>query len=163
MGTCLGLNGILKTLTDFFFWNVPPQPASTSSWPTICGGGGGGGRPPDAFPHLCPCPITGGSQALYWCPAVSGTALCGPQAHADLVRPPPTLGPVPTKQKAAAIVGWGCRLPGGVASPADFWQLLITRGQTIGPLPAHRVCVCEPEWNMYIRRLSWFGPQCWAV
>ena len=37
-----------------------------------------------------------------------------------------------------AIVGMGCRLPGGVSSPADFWQLLVGARDAIVPIPAER-------------------------
>lgn len=37
-----------------------------------------------------------------------------------------------------AIVGIGCRLPGGVDSPADFWQLLIQGRDAIREVPPDR-------------------------
>lgn len=37
-----------------------------------------------------------------------------------------------------AIVGMGCRLPGGVSSPAEFWQLLRDRRDAITDLPPDR-------------------------
>lgn len=37
-----------------------------------------------------------------------------------------------------AIVGIGCRLPGGVTSPASLWQLLEQRVDAIGPVPPDR-------------------------
>ncbi|MFI1586234.1 type I polyketide synthase, partial [Embleya sp. NPDC020630] len=37
-----------------------------------------------------------------------------------------------------AIVGMACRLPGGVASPHDLWDLLERGEDTIGPLPRDR-------------------------
>jgi polyketide synthase 12 len=37
-----------------------------------------------------------------------------------------------------AIVGIGCRLPGGVGSAADLWQLLEERRDAIGPFPEDR-------------------------
>ncbi|WP_394849576.1 SDR family NAD(P)-dependent oxidoreductase [Pendulispora brunnea] len=37
-----------------------------------------------------------------------------------------------------AIVGIGCRLPGGVADPDGFWALLEAGRETVEPLPAHR-------------------------
>ncbi|MET8978879.1 SDR family NAD(P)-dependent oxidoreductase [Streptomyces sp. NPDC004539] len=37
-----------------------------------------------------------------------------------------------------AIVGVGCRFPGGVGSPEDLWQLLDTGGETLGPFPENR-------------------------
>ncbi len=37
-----------------------------------------------------------------------------------------------------AIVGMSCRLPGGVSSPEEMWELLAAAGDAIGGLPADR-------------------------
>ncbi|WP_160051660.1 type I polyketide synthase [Nocardiopsis sp. FR26] len=37
-----------------------------------------------------------------------------------------------------AIVGMGCRLPGGVRSPEDLWDLLTHGREAVGPLPGDR-------------------------
>ncbi|MDA1015643.1 MAG: beta-ketoacyl synthase N-terminal-like domain-containing protein [Planctomycetota bacterium] len=37
-----------------------------------------------------------------------------------------------------AIVGMGCRLPGGIESPADFWRLLKDGRQTVSRVPPDR-------------------------
>ncbi|MGW3465017.1 beta-ketoacyl synthase N-terminal-like domain-containing protein, partial [Streptomyces olivaceoviridis] len=36
------------------------------------------------------------------------------------------------------IVGMACRLPGGIASPEDYWRMLADGREGIGPLPADR-------------------------
>ena len=45
------------------------------------------------------------------------------------------------KNEPLAVVGMSCRLPGGVASPEDFWQLLCKRDDAITDIPADR-------WNL---------------
>ncbi|MEW9551925.1 type I polyketide synthase [Nonomuraea sp. NPDC050783] len=47
-----------------------------------------------------------------------------------------------------AVVGIGCRLPGGTGSPDQFWDLLCAGRNTTGPLPAER-------WHRYESR----GPE----
>ncbi|MEV5346970.1 type I polyketide synthase [Streptomyces achromogenes] len=37
-----------------------------------------------------------------------------------------------------AIVGMACRLPGGIASPDDLWELLSTERDAVGPFPEGR-------------------------
>uniref|UniRef100_UPI00300975AD type I polyketide synthase n=1 Tax=Streptomyces sp. CA2R106 TaxID=3120153 RepID=UPI00300975AD len=37
-----------------------------------------------------------------------------------------------------AIVGMGCRFPGGVSSPEEFWQLLSSGGDAVGGFPTDR-------------------------
>jgi len=37
-----------------------------------------------------------------------------------------------------AITGMGCRLPGGIASPQQFWELLCKGGDAIREVPPER-------------------------
>ncbi|MFI6575113.1 type I polyketide synthase [Nocardiopsis sp. NPDC050513] len=41
-------------------------------------------------------------------------------------------------REAVAVVGTGCRLPGGIDSPEDLWDLLVQGRETVGPLPDDR-------------------------
>ncbi|MDA0636081.1 beta-ketoacyl synthase N-terminal-like domain-containing protein [Nonomuraea sp. MCN248] len=43
-----------------------------------------------------------------------------------------------TPAEPVAVVGIGCRLPGDVRSPEEFWDLLRAGRNTAGPLPAER-------------------------
>ena len=42
------------------------------------------------------------------------------------------------QQEPVAIVGIGCRFPGGVSSAAEFWHLLADRGDAVAPFPEDR-------------------------
>jgi len=37
-----------------------------------------------------------------------------------------------------AIVGIGCRFPGGAASPEQFWEFLVNKGDGVVPIPRDR-------------------------
>ncbi|MGF7234670.1 MAG: type I polyketide synthase, partial [Frankia sp.] len=40
--------------------------------------------------------------------------------------------------EAIAIVGVGCRYPGGVVTPENLWELVLSGGDAVGPFPADR-------------------------
>ncbi|MEW1724235.1 type I polyketide synthase [Streptomyces sp. NPDC093109] len=42
------------------------------------------------------------------------------------------------RQEPVAIIGMGCRLPGGIRTPEDFWELLATGRGAISGFPADR-------------------------
>ena len=42
------------------------------------------------------------------------------------------------QQEPIAVLGMGCRLPGGVESPDDLWQLLVEGRDAIQEIPATR-------------------------
>src|SRR5205807_1919756 len=46
--------------------------------------------------------------------------------------------PEPIAVEPIAVIGLGCRLPGGADDPQSFWQLLADRRDTTGPVPAER-------------------------
>ena len=43
-----------------------------------------------------------------------------------------------TLNEPIAVIGLGCRLPGGIAGPEALWQLLSDGGTTVGEVPAER-------------------------
>ncbi|MEU3464243.1 beta-ketoacyl synthase N-terminal-like domain-containing protein [Streptomyces sp. NPDC006733] len=67
-----------------------------------------------------------------------------PGAAAPAPRPapdrPPQAGP-----HAVAVIGIGCRLPGGITSAAGFWDLLSTGGAAVGTLPDGRWAPFLPD------------------
>ncbi|HET6711709.1 type I polyketide synthase, partial [Amycolatopsis sp.] len=43
-----------------------------------------------------------------------------------------------TEREPIAVVGMGCRFPGGVRDPEGLWQLLASGGDAVSPFPADR-------------------------
>ncbi|MCM2423098.1 type I polyketide synthase [Streptomyces sp. RKAG293] len=57
----------------------------------------------------------------------------------------PTGGAPSAVAVAVAVVGIGCRLPGGITSPAGFWELLSGGGNAVGTLPDGRWAPFVPD------------------
>ncbi|MCW2952563.1 MAG: polyketide synthase [Conexibacter sp.] len=53
-------------------------------------------------------------------------------------RPAPTRAPKTLEREPVAVVGLGCRLPGDISGPEDYWRLLERGGDAVGALPAKR-------------------------
>ncbi|WP_437597390.1 SDR family NAD(P)-dependent oxidoreductase [Sorangium sp. So ce590] len=60
------------------------------------------------------------------------------RAGVDGAAPSGAEGRAATGNEPIAIVGMGCRLPGGVESPEDFWRLLEQGIDAVRPIPADR-------------------------
>jgi phthiocerol/phenolphthiocerol synthesis type-I polyketide synthase D len=67
-----------------------------------------------------------------------------------------------------AIVGIGCRFPGGVETPAGLWQLAAQRRQTLGPVPPNRwdaerlVALQDPDEAVRYGRGCFLDGDVWA-
>ena len=57
--------------------------------------------------------------------------------HAD-AQVPPSAPPAEVAREPVAIVGMGCRFPGGVADPEALWKLLAARTDAVSEFPADR-------------------------
>ena len=78
-------------------------------------------------------------------------------------------------QAPLAIIGIGCRLPGGVECWQDFWQLLEEGRDAIEETPANRWSLhkfyaplpgpgkTQSRWGGYIRDIDQFDPQLFGI
>ncbi|MEZ4868996.1 MAG: type I polyketide synthase [Caldilineaceae bacterium] len=69
------------------------------------------------------------------------------------------------KHEPIAIIGMGCRFPGGVNDPESFWQLLRQGRDAVGPIPPTRWAAdayYDPDPNtpgkMYVRDAAFLDP-----
>ena len=58
-----------------------------------------------------------------------------PDPESDAAAKRPTRGPL---DEPIAVVGMGCRFPGGISGPDALWEFLRERGCSIGQVPAER-------------------------
>uniref|UniRef100_UPI0038BD25D5 type I polyketide synthase n=1 Tax=Actinokineospora bangkokensis TaxID=1193682 RepID=UPI0038BD25D5 len=66
------------------------------------------------------------------------TRLTGAAATAAPTTGTPVAPAVPLDDDPVCVVGMACRLPGGIASPQDCWDLVVDGREGIGPFPADR-------------------------
>jgi acyl transferase domain-containing protein/acyl carrier protein len=71
-------------------------------------------------------------------PAAVAEHLLAEVAGTDAARPGPAARSRAVADEPIAIVGMACRLPGGVASPEELWELVAAGRDAIGPLPDDR-------------------------
>lgn len=64
-----------------------------------------------------------------------------------------------------AVVGAGCRFPGEVYSPRDYWALLENGVDTVSEIPAHRwrnkdgeTGLVSPTWGAFLKDVDGFDP-----
>lgn len=80
------------------------------------------------------------------------------------------------KLEPIAIIGIGCRFPGGVHNPASFWQLLSTGVDAITEVPAsrwdvqqfydpdpHKPGKTNTRWGGFLEAIDWFDPQFFGI
>jgi len=81
-----------------------------------------------------------------------------------------------TQQEPIAIIGMGCRFPGGIHTLQDFWQLLVNGEDTLGHIPNDRWDVdayYDPEVSVpgkiyvrqgyYLDEIDTFDPQFFRI
>ena len=64
--------------------------------------------------------------------------LLGKLAGPPTAKPSAAAAPLPADNEPIAILGMGCRFPGGAASPEQLWQLLARGGDAITEVPRSR-------------------------
>ncbi|NUT91634.1 MAG: type I polyketide synthase, partial [Saccharothrix sp.] len=65
-----------------------------------------------------------------------------------------------------AVVGVGCRLPGGVTSPEELWRFLCAGGDGIGPVPADRWPGLPPDvprWGGFLADIRGFDAEFFGI
>jgi polyketide synthase 13 len=63
--------------------------------------------------------------------------------HETRAKPAPVDEAEDDASNAIAVVGLGCRLPGSVSSPAEFWRLLTEGADAVGTVP-------DDRWNGFV-------------
>ncbi|MBC2906302.1 type I polyketide synthase [Streptomyces cupreus] len=126
-------HGTIDGFTDYIMTLVPESAgeiADESASESAASGSEAAAAPSGPVAQF-PAPLEGAGE-----PAVSEEPLAG------RIEPVPVPEPADALDSDAvepiAVVGIGCRLPGGVAGPEDFWRLLDQRVDASGDVPAER-------------------------
>ncbi|KRV49610.1 polyketide synthase type I [Wenjunlia vitaminophila] len=119
----------VEALTDYLV-TLDPPPRNAPGRRQAPDQPAGDAPAPEAGPQVTPRQDSGGVSER-------------PAADVRTVEPAAPAAPAPADQPPAgpepiAIVGIGCRLPGGADGPQAFWRLLSDRTDTTGPVPADR-------------------------
>jgi mycoketide-CoA synthase len=83
---------------------------------------------------------------------------------------PAVVAPVAMVDEPVAIVGMGCRLPGGVVGPEGLWELLVSGVDAVGEFPVDRgwdveglydpdpgrAGKCYTRWGGFVYDADWF-------
>ncbi|WP_457785276.1 type I polyketide synthase [Streptomyces griseus] len=67
-----------------------------------------------------------------------GDETTGTDGGPDVAAPAPASGAEADASDPVVVVGMGCRLPGGVDTPEDLWQLVVEEREAVGGLPDDR-------------------------
>ncbi|MBB4921925.1 acyl transferase domain-containing protein [Kitasatospora kifunensis] len=87
--------------------------------------------------------------------ALSRALVDGPRG----AEPVPTIDRRAASHEPVAVVGIGCRFPGG-PDPSSFWRLLVEGGDAVGPVPAQRreLMGNAVRWGGFIDGIDQFDP-----
>lgn len=89
------------------------------------------------------------ASLAYSCPTIEACSEW--LATSGVVRPLGVARTVPagpsSMAQAIAIVGMGVRLPGGVGTPSEFWELLWSERETVAEAPSERRAGARPGWR----------------
>ena len=91
-------------------------------------------------------------------------------------RTPPVAAAPPDVGDPVAVVGIGCRLPGGVRGPDAFWDFLLAEGDAVGQVPPERWRDCGEDiaaaaatlpritrWGAYLEDIAGFDAQFFGI
>ncbi|WP_394847336.1 SDR family NAD(P)-dependent oxidoreductase [Pendulispora brunnea] len=78
----------------------------------------------------------------------------------------PSREPAHATTEPIAIIGMGCRLPGGVVDPESFWQLLEERVDAVTEVPAERWATPAHEaarWGAFLSNVDGFDAEFFGI
>nr|BFE52024.1 hypothetical protein GCM10017745_54510 [Saccharothrix mutabilis subsp. capreolus] len=144
-----------------------PAPAVTNGGPAPAAAGGlpsagGGPAPAAAGGGSAAAAVVGGAAFARFGGGVaggsSGPDVGGAWDHGDGGRRPALEG--------VAVVGVGCRLPGGVSGAEGLWRFLCAGGDAVGPVPAGRWVGLPsgvPPWGGFLDDIKGFDAEFFGI